>query len=247
MNKFMDFIKKKYIYVICAIAIIIILVLFIVAVAGGESKTDNQQTTNVAAITVEKETTEEITIGTTKNAVTEFESESTSIEASTELTTEIATTPVKEETTTEMPTTTEKETETTTKVIETTVQITEHTTPEETTEEETIMSQRAMIEAIEMSAEFQAVANNEVNQGYYYAYYEDVYLPTAKVTIPAGLYPMEPGSDMTQISIGSLEHNNERIDILLADTTMEVCLAEYIDIGYVDLNWLLQHKYEPNN
>lgn len=268
-------IKKNLIYVEIILATLMIS-LYIVACSNGSRKesgttTSDREQTESSVIDNETSSSEETTTSkVVEEGIDEVETTKPSIETTTQTTgkettketsntvapttkteaiTTVKPTEPKETATSPVPTTKKEqitsEKQTTTKAQTTTQN---HTTQQPTTEEETTtMSQKDIVKAMENSAEFKTVAYNECYQGNYYVWYEDKYLPDAKKTIPSGLYLLKPGEVMDMVILVLEEHNNERIDILLNNTDGHKILEGYINIGYIELEWLLEHKYEPSN
>lgn len=171
--------------------------------------------------------------------------------------TEETTTVVEEETTSKkQEDVTTKQQETTSKKDETTKQTTttpptttvKPTTtkqPETTTEEQTTTPSLAdRIKAIEKSEEFIKMATEELTLGSYEVYYEDRYLPNLDKYIPAGIYLFENHENSIMVSLAANSHDFARQDILLNNTDSAYIIAEYINIEYIEYDWLIEHYWD---
>ena len=189
-------------------------------VACNNKKSSNKNETTSA---IETTTNEESSVETITSSVVE----STTREEITTI----------EETTTQSPTTTQ--TPTTTKQPETTTKPVETTTAKPVVQEPTTLSYADRLRAKINSKEFKELAPTID----YEVWYEDTYLPTLKKTIPAGIYVFGVKECANEIMRAANSHDRNRIDIFENNTKGSDILEGYIDIGYIEYDWLMEHYW----
>lgn len=197
------------------------------------SKKEEMTTTKQSQTTSKKE--EQTT--TKQSQTTSKKEESTTSKKQEETTTKPkeTTSKVEEQTTTKQPETTTKPKETTTKKEESTSKKEEETTTTKVSAER--------LKAIVNSAEFKHMLEYEMVKGRYEVWYEDKYLPDLGKYIPAGIYLFENDDETDMVAMAVNKNNGDRVDIILNNTQYTDILAGYINIGYIEYDWLMEHYW----